>query len=54
MGRSAYSSLGRGIGRSDFVSKTEGGSLSGIRSGGIYKMKNGGIVRSDGSHSTIQ
>ena len=50
-GHGAYSSGVRGIGRTDFVNKTEGGSLSGRRSGGIYKTKNGGIVKSDGHDS---
>lgn len=53
-GRGAYSFRGRGIGRSDFVNKTERGSLCGRRSGGIYKIKNGGLVRSDGPDSSIQ
>ena len=53
-GCGAYSFRGRGMGRSDFVNKTERGSLSGRRSGGIYKTKNGGIVRSDGPDSSIQ
>ena len=53
-GRGAYSFRGRGIGRSDFVNKTERVSLSGRRSRGIYNIKNGGIVRSDGTDLSIQ